>query len=67
MNNIFAQDIYIRLADDNSAFFCTVKCGRFSSKTTEFRLNSQVTPEPEENNALVPLKRRSLYRSSEGE
>jgi hypothetical protein len=45
MDNLFAQDIYIRLAEDYSAFICTTKYGRFSSKTIEFTLNEPVTPE----------------------
>ncbi len=63
MNNLFVQDIYIRLAEDDSAFFCTVKCGRFSSKTTEFKLNCEVIPESAGDNALVPLFRPS-HRAS---
>lgn len=58
MNNLFAQDIYIRLAEDNSAFICTIKCGRFSSKTIEFSLNEPVMPEAEEARVPAPLKRR---------
>lgn len=58
MNNLFAQDIYIRLAEDNSAFVCTIKWGRFSSNTVEFSLNEPVIPEAEEQKAPAPLKRR---------
>ena len=35
MNTLFAQGIYIRLTEDNSAFLCTIKRGRFYSKPTE--------------------------------
>lgn len=63
MNNFFAQDIYIRLAEDHSAFLCTIQCGRFSSKTVEFSLNEPVIfenePEVEEDKVPAPPKRRN--------
>lgn len=65
MNTLFAQDVYIRLAEDNSAFVCTIKCGRFYSKTTEFALNCQLMPEPVEEKVPVPLKRRTSHWASE--
>ena len=63
MNTLFARDVYIRLAEDNSAFLCTIKRGRFYSKTTEVALNCQPVPEPVD--ALVPMKRRSSRWASE--
>jgi hypothetical protein len=65
MNTLFAQDIYIRLTEDNSAFLCTIKRGRFYSKTTEVALNCQLVPEPVGEKALVPLKRRSSHWPTE--
>jgi len=59
MNTLFTKDVYIRLAEDKSAFVCTTKWGRFFSKMTEFALRCQRTPEPVDQNAPVPLKRRS--------
>jgi len=59
MNTLFAQDVYIRLAEDNSAFVCTIKWGGFFSKMTEFALNCQFKPEPVDDKVLLPLKRRS--------
>jgi len=65
MNTFFAQDIYIRLAEDSSVFVCTIKRGRFYSKTTEVALNCQLVPEPVDEKALVPMKRRSSRWGSE--
>ena len=31
MNTLFTQKVYIRLAEDKSAFVFTTKCGRFFS------------------------------------
>jgi len=58
MNKLFAKDIYIRLAEDKSAFVCTTKWGRFFSKIIEFALRCQRTPEPVDEKAPVPLKVR---------
>jgi hypothetical protein len=57
MNTIFSRDVYIRLAEDDSAFACTIKYARFFSKTTEFLLNCELMPEPVDE-PPVPLKRR---------
>jgi len=67
MNTLFAQDIYIRLTEDSSAFVCTIKCGRLFSKTTEFALNCQLVPEPVDEKAFVPMKRRSSRWASEND
>lgn len=40
MNTLFAGDVYIRLADDNTGFVCTVKYGKFNSRATEFAFAS---------------------------
>ena len=45
MNNLFAQDIFIRLAEDNSGFVCTIRCGRLSSKVEEFTLEEPAMPQ----------------------
>ena len=65
MNTLFSQEIYIRLTEDNSAFVCTIKRGRFYSKTTEVALNCELVPEPVDEKALVPLKRRSSHWPTE--
>jgi hypothetical protein len=65
MNTLFSQEIYIRLTEDNSAFLCTIKRGRFYSKSTEVALNCQAVPEPVGEKALVALKRRSSRWASE--
>ena len=67
MNRLFAQDVYIRLAEDNSAFACTIKYGRFYSKTNEVALNCQLIPETVDEKAMMPLKRRSSRWFSEGQ
>lgn len=33
---LFAREVYIRLAEDSSGFVCTVRRGRFLSKSTIF-------------------------------
>ena len=45
MNQFLAQEIYIRLAEDNSAFVCTIRRGKFRIKMVEFRLAEQIIPE----------------------
>jgi hypothetical protein len=58
MNSLFTKDVYIRLADDNSAFVCTIKRGGLYAKTTEFGLTCLITAEPADENAPVRLKQR---------
>jgi hypothetical protein len=65
MNTPFSKEVYIRLAEDDSAFLCTIKCGRFYSKTSEFGLSCQLVPEPVDEKVLLPLKRRSSHWASE--
>jgi hypothetical protein len=65
MNTLFARRVYIRLAEDNSAFVCTTKCGRFYSTTTEVALNRQLIPEPMDEKAPAPMKQRSSRGVSE--
>lgn len=65
MDTLFAQEVYIRIAEDNSAFLCTIRRGRFYSKTAEFPLNCQVIPEPVDEKTPVPLKRRNSHWASE--
>lgn len=62
MKKLFAKEVFIRLAEDDSAFVCTTKYGKFFSKAAEFALNSQSVPAPEpiEVEVPVPLKRRSF-------
>jgi len=36
--SLFAREVYIRLADDKGGFVCTVRRGRFLSRSAEFRV-----------------------------
>jgi len=65
MNTPFSKEVYIRLAEDDSAFLCTIKRGRFYSKTTEVALHRELVPEPVDEKPLVPLKRRSSHWPTE--
>jgi hypothetical protein len=35
LRNLFAREVYIRLSNDDSAFFCTVQRGLFRSRPAE--------------------------------
>jgi hypothetical protein len=65
MNAPFSKEVYIRLAEDESAFLCTTTYGKFYSKTTEVALDCQLLREPVDENVLLPLRRRSLHWASE--
>jgi len=41
---LFAKQVYIKLAGDDSAFICTVQRGPFRSKPTEVALDGAVCP-----------------------
>lgn len=36
--SLFAREVYIRLAEDKSGFVCTVRRGRFLSRSAEYRV-----------------------------
>lgn len=36
--SLFAREVYIRLAEDEGGFVCTVRRGRFLSRSAEFRV-----------------------------
>jgi len=38
MNSLFEKQIYVRLSEDGTSFFYTVKLGRFAAATREVRL-----------------------------
>lgn len=61
MKELFAKHVSIRLADDGRKFVCTTKYGRFFSRSTEVSIECGSLPEPREEKAAVPFKRRSIY------
>jgi hypothetical protein len=58
MNTFLEQEIYIRLAEDQTAFVCTVKYGNLST-ATEFPLKREPIPDVADEKALQFAKRRS--------
>ena len=42
MNSLFKKKVYVRLSDDGTSFFYTVKHGRFSTAIGEIRLAEKV-------------------------
>jgi hypothetical protein len=67
MNTLFAQEVYIRLADDNASFVCTVKYGKLYAKATEFALHCQSTPDVLDEKVLVFARKRSSRRAAPDE
>jgi hypothetical protein len=45
MSTLIAEEVYIRIADDQAGFVCTVKYGKFSAMVTEFALHWRPTPD----------------------
>ena len=66
MNMLLEQEIYIRLAEDQTAFVCTIKYGNFST-VTEFPLKSKSIPDVADEKALVLARKRSSPRARSGE
>lgn len=64
MNTLLARDVYIRLADDQAGFVCTVKYARLYAKVTEFALDRLPTPDVLDENAPVLARKRSLRRAA---
>lgn len=64
MNTLFEQEVYIRLADDNASFVCTVKYARLYAKVTEFALDRLPTPDVLDEDAPVLARKRSLRRAA---
>jgi len=67
LNTLFAQEVYIRLADDNASFVCTVKYGRLYAKATEFALHRQSTPDVLDEKVLVLVRKRWSRRDASEE
>lgn len=67
MNGLFAQEVYIRLADDNASFVCSVKHGRLYAKVTEFALNRLPTPNVLDENVPVLARKPSIHRAASDE
>jgi hypothetical protein len=66
MDTLFAGDVYIRLAEDNTGFVCTVKYGKFYSTATEFALEQ--SPAPAVSDEMAPaLARKRLSRRATSE
>jgi hypothetical protein len=59
MKTLFRREVYIRLAEDGTAFVSTVKYGGFFSRTIAIPLNRQPLPDSAEDKALVPQRKRS--------
>ncbi len=64
MNTLFEQEVYIRLADDNASFVCTVKYGRLYAKATEFALHHQSTPDVLDEKVLALVRKRWSRRAA---
>jgi hypothetical protein len=56
------QEIYIRLAEDQTAFVCMVKYGNFST-AAEFPLKREAIPDVPDEKALVFARKRSSRRA----
>jgi len=66
MNTLLRREVYIRLADDESGFVCTVQYGKFHAKATEFALHCESTPGPSDEKVPVFARRRpSRWAESE--
>jgi hypothetical protein len=61
MNTLFAPEVYIRLADDQASFVCTVKYTKFCAKATEFALHRVPTPDVSDEKVLVLVRKRSSH------
>ena len=59
----FTQEVYIRLANDQTGFVCTVKYGKLYSKATEFPLKCEPIPDVLEVKAPTLLRKRSSARA----
>jgi len=66
MNTLFAREVYVRLTDNKQGFVCTVKQGRFFTKTTRFAFDDSFPPEAVGEEAVVTLKQRSCRQASRG-
>jgi hypothetical protein len=59
MSAQIAGEVYIRIADDQAGFVCTVKYGKFSAMSTEFALHWRPTPDVLDEKVLVLARKRS--------
>ena len=60
MNILLTREVYIRLADDESGFVCTVKYGKRYAQATEFVLDCPPTPGLLDEKVAVLAKKRPL-------
>ena len=71
MNSLFEKQIYVRLSEDGTSFFYSVKFGRFATVTREMRLAEKAaTPGLAEGSlgaipSLVPVAARVAPRRLE--
>ena len=66
MNTLLTREVYIRLADDETGFVCTVKYGKFYAKAKEFALHCEPTSVLlGENVPVLARKRPSRWAESE--
>jgi hypothetical protein len=59
MSTLIAGEVYIRIADDQAGFVCTVKDGKFSAMLTELALHWRPTPDVLGEKVLVLARKRS--------
>ena len=67
MNSLFAEEVYIRLTDNEAGFVCTVKRGPLYVKATEFALEGQPLTSAREEKSLVLARKRSSRRAAAGD
>jgi hypothetical protein len=65
MNTLFAQEVYIRLADDQAGFVYTVKYGKFYAKATEVPLHCPPKPDVLEENVLLLARKLLTFGTPE--
>jgi hypothetical protein len=59
MTTQVAGEVYIRIADDQTGFVCTVKYGKFSAMVTEFALQGRPTPDVLDEKVSMLARKRS--------
>jgi hypothetical protein len=56
--SLFAREVYIRLAEDGGRFICTVRRGRFLSRSAEFRVEGHPILSLERTEELLSTRAR---------
>ncbi len=52
-----SKEIYIRLAENEPVFVCTIRYGALASKATRFSVQAGMTPELDEGEAFSMIRR----------